>query len=113
MVFRIGFNRKQILDSNYNIYILASCPWGPVTANGVDLLTEMYVIYMERNTSHRAFARCFGLGPIRILKIRAVGPLSAAGERVTHTWKARKYLMMIGEQGLSGVMPLNTTLVCE
>ena len=25
-------------------YILASCPWGPVTANGVDLLTEIYVI---------------------------------------------------------------------
>ncbi len=24
---------------------LASCPWGPVTANGVDTLTEMYVIY--------------------------------------------------------------------
>ena len=23
--------------------ILASCPWGPVTANGVDLLTEMYI----------------------------------------------------------------------
>ena len=27
---------------------------GPVTAIGVDLLTKMYVIYMERNTSHRA-----------------------------------------------------------
>ncbi len=38
--------------------ILASCPWGPVTANGVDLLTEIYVIYMERRTSHRAIARC-------------------------------------------------------
>ncbi len=31
---------------------LASCTWGPVTANGVDLLTKMYVIYMEANTSH-------------------------------------------------------------
>ena len=27
--------------------------WGPVTANGVDLLTEMYVIYMERDTSQQ------------------------------------------------------------
>ncbi len=26
--------------------ILGSCPWGPVTANG---LNEMYVIYMERD----------------------------------------------------------------
>ena len=41
---------------------LASCPWGPVTANGVDLLTEIYVIYMEMHTSHRAIARCFGSG---------------------------------------------------
>ncbi len=36
--------------------LLASCPWGPVTANGVDLLTEIYVIYMEAHTSHRAIA---------------------------------------------------------
>ena len=27
-----------------NAETLASCPWGPVTANGVDLLTEIYVI---------------------------------------------------------------------
>ncbi len=33
---------------------LASCPWGPATANGVGLLTEMYVIYIERSTTHRA-----------------------------------------------------------
>ena len=26
--------------------LLASCPWGPVTANWVDLLIEMYVIYI-------------------------------------------------------------------
>ncbi len=42
--------------------LLASCPWGPVTANGVDLLTEINAIYMEARTSHRAIARCFGLG---------------------------------------------------
>ena len=41
---------------------LASCPWGPATAHGVGILTELYVIYMERYTSHRAIARCFGLG---------------------------------------------------
>ena len=40
----------------YN-FLLASCPWGSVTDNGVDVLTEMYVIYMERNTSHGAIAR--------------------------------------------------------
>ncbi len=33
---------------------LASCPWGPATAHGVGLLTEMYAIYMERYASHRA-----------------------------------------------------------
>ncbi len=46
---------------------LASCPWGPVTANGVDLLTEIYVIYMETHTSHHA--------------IRFVGPSAEAGGR--------------------------------
>ncbi len=59
---------------------LASSPWGPVTANGVDLLTEIYIIYMETHTSH---------------------PLTAAGERVTYGRKegrkegrkARKYIM--------------------
>ncbi len=45
-----------------SIHVLASCPWGPVTANGVDLLTEIYVIYMETYTSHRAIARCFDSG---------------------------------------------------
>ncbi len=29
---------------------LASCPWGPDTANGVDLLTEIYVIYQVRRS---------------------------------------------------------------
>ena len=28
---------------------LASCPWGPFTANGVDLLTEIYVIQAPRS----------------------------------------------------------------
>ena len=59
--------------------LLASCPWGPVTANGVDLLTEMYVIYMERNTS-------------------PLCPLGAAWAGVTDAWKegrkARKYIMI-------------------
>ncbi len=50
---------------------LASCPWGPVTANGVDLLTEIYVIYIE---SH-------------IPKIMPIGPLAAAGEVATHVRK--------------------------
>ncbi len=31
------------------ICVLASCPWGPVTADGVDLLTEMYVIQAPRS----------------------------------------------------------------
>ena len=31
---------------------LASCPWGP----GVDILTELYVIYMEKNIPHPAAA---------------------------------------------------------
>ena len=48
--------------------ILASCPWGPVTANWVHLLTEIYVIYIEVHTSQ---------------KFMSVGPLAAAGEPVT------------------------------
>ncbi len=46
---------------------LSSCPWGPATAHGVGILTELYVIYMERSTSHHA-----GVS----------GPLAAAGEAV-------------------------------
>ena len=49
--------------------VLASCPWGPVTANGVDLLTEIYAIYMEAHTSHRAMS---------------VGPTAVAGQAVMH-----------------------------
>ncbi len=48
------------LLSNHSI--LASCPWGPATAHGVGILTELYAIYVERSTSHRAIARCFGPG---------------------------------------------------
>ncbi len=40
---------NTFVESSVN-NILASCPWGPVTANGVDILTEMYVIYMKRKT---------------------------------------------------------------
>ena len=50
----------------YN-YVLASCPLGPVTANGVDVLTEMYVIYMEA-----------------IPKFKPLGPLAAAVGSGTH-----------------------------
>ena len=32
--------------------LLASCPWGPATVDGVGLLTEMYAIYIERYSSH-------------------------------------------------------------
>ncbi len=31
----------------FNNKKLASCPWGSVTANGVDLLTKIYVIYQS------------------------------------------------------------------
>ncbi len=47
---------------------LASCPWGPVTAHGVGILTEMHVIFMS------------------------VGPTAASGEAVTDARKARKYI---------------------
>ena len=47
---------------------------GPVTVNGVDLLTEIYAIYMEAHTSHRAI----------MPKIMSAGPRAAAGEIVTH-----------------------------
>ncbi len=52
--------------SNSNNYGLASCPWGPVTANGVDLLTEIYIICRCR-TPRSALSRdasALGLLPI-------------------------------------------------
>ncbi len=45
---------------------LASCPWGPATANGVGILTELYVIYTA------------------MPKIMSIGPLATAGEVVTN-----------------------------
>ena len=47
---------------------LASCPWGLVPANGVDLLSKIYVIFMS------------------------VGPTAVAGDAVTDGRKARKYI---------------------
>ena len=46
---------SKIFHACLAILRLASCPWGPVTANWMGLLTEMYVIYMERskNQAHR------------------------------------------------------------
>ncbi len=86
--------------------ILASCPWGPATAHGVGLLTEMYAIYMERYTSHRAIARCFGLGlffqiwhfashtgTLPILPNRSTGcPLSSYNiwQNAKYNWHAAK-----------------------
>ncbi len=63
---------RQLPDPNNK---LASCPWGLVTVNGLDLLTEMYAIIM--------------------LEIMSVGPMAVAGGAVTHAMtdgrKARKY----------------------
>ena len=40
---------------------LASCLWGPVTANGVDLLTKIYVIWQAHRSNgfsrRRAYSR--------------------------------------------------------
>ena len=74
---------RQINATRCNI-LLTSCPWGPVTANGVDLLTKIYIIYMETDTSHRATARCFGIG---LVPIMTIGPSAAAGEVATHRRK--------------------------
>ncbi len=54
---------------------LASCPWGLVTANGVDLLTEIYVILMPNS--------------------KPIGQTAWAGGSVTDGRKARKHIMMI------------------
>ncbi len=37
--------------------LLASCRWGRVTAHGVGVLPEMYVIYTETYTSHRTIVQ--------------------------------------------------------
>ena len=76
--------------------ILASCPWTLVTANGVELLTEIYVIYIEGNTRHHV---TFGSGNmdcenecIRKPKIKPIGPTAAEGGSVTDGRKAKKYI---------------------
>ncbi len=78
----LSLSSPQYVQANA---ILASCPLGPVTANGVDLLTAIYVIYMETHTSH--------------CTIRFVGPSAEAGGRRKDGWtdgrKARKYISML------------------
>ena len=44
---------------------LASCPWGPVTAKGMDLLTNVYIIYMQVHTLHHT---------ISLSKMEPLGP---------------------------------------
>ena len=64
-------NRINTFQEEFIIQKLASCPWEPVTANGVDLLTEIYVI-------------------------QVVGPLAVTGGgRHTEGRKARKYIRML------------------
>ena len=36
-----------VTDSSSCNILLASCPWGPVTANGVGVLTVMYVVFVR------------------------------------------------------------------
>ncbi len=61
----MGWNDLRFGPNN----TLASCPWGPATAYGVGILTELYVIHMERSTSHRA--------------IMSIGPLAAKAEVIS------------------------------
>ena len=64
--------------------ILTSCPYGMVTANEVDLLTEIYVIYMEPNQAPR---------PIGCSRGACDGRLEGRKEGGR---KARKYIMTSG-----------------
>ena len=59
---------------------LASCPWGPATANGVGILTELYVIYTA------------------MPKIMSIGPLATAGEVVTDGKNHRPLLRILAIQ---------------
>ena len=45
MSWSCHFFKLHYMTTCWQFIILASCPWGPVTVNGVDLLTEMYVIF--------------------------------------------------------------------
>ncbi len=56
---------------------LASSPWGSVSANGMDLLTEVYVIYMETKP----------LGPMVLM-------LQTCTNERTNRRIARKYIRM-------------------
>ena len=48
-MFFTTFSVKKCILRNR---LLASCIWGLVTAHGVGILMEMYVIYMETSASH-------------------------------------------------------------
>ena len=90
--------------------VLTSCPWRPVTANGVDLLTEIYAIYMEAHTRYRVMLRpgpfyTFGTLPAsleascrsltfgQLPKLAGMLPivphLTLPGPELSHTWDLR------------------------
>ncbi len=50
--------------------MLVSCPWGPATAHGVGILTELYAIFMDRYTL--------------VPKFKDLDPTVLAGEGVSH-----------------------------
>ncbi len=49
-ILKTNKNNQNVFVRNF--VLLASCPWGPATAHGVGILTKLYVIYMERYSSH-------------------------------------------------------------
>ena len=61
---------------------------GPNTTHGVDLLTEMYVIYTEMNTSHRVMLQA---GHTSLPKMGPLGPRVLTLQMCTNEQKARKY----------------------
>ncbi len=48
VLYTLELSAQQMLCPCENILILTGCQWAPATTHWVGILTEMYVIHMER-----------------------------------------------------------------
>ncbi len=89
-IFWAGHQGRIFVQESFTRYTrLASCPWGPATAHGVGVLSEMYARYMQYKPLTFDLDLLNGSVQssisIRIPKIITVGPLAASGTLLTES----------------------------
>ncbi len=89
---------SYLIQALFQICMLTSCPWGPATAHGLDMLTELYAIYME-SMEKKIGDGCASNPGHTYRRAKCEGPLEVKwfclSRAVNHKWKTlRKYIWM-------------------